>query len=165
MNAVIEFLKQNWEWFARAAIIPFLIWGGKMFYKRICPISLKIFGAKFGLRNLLAGQLDDGTPIMLSWANQLEGYFSITVIRRPRFDEFDRFCLEIPSLNKTIDGNITDLLIHDNSPSIIVFSVGLLTEQEQEEWKAKLVKGTKIILKIEGGWRHRFPIIKQIILS
>ena len=155
---IVKFLKENWQWFATGFGLPtFLVGSVKMCYKFIFPMSLKVFKVEFGLRNYLVAKVD-GMPITLSVGDNLEGYFSITAIRKPKLNEFTGFYIEIPALSKTINGNLPDLLTTDKTPQVIEVSVGLLSIAEQELWKSKLIKGTEVLIKIKAGWRNPLTI-------
>jgi hypothetical protein len=117
-----------------------------MCYKHIFPISLKIFKVEFDFKNILVG------------TDKLEGYFLISAIRRPRMNEFTEFYIEIPTLSKKIKGNLSNLLIRDKIPQAIEFNAGLISPAEQVLWKSKLMKGTKILIRIKAGWRNPMTI-------
>lgn len=160
-NEIIHFLKINWQWLVIALSIPTLFGAAlKMCLKYLFPIHLRVSGGNLGFGDFKAGETEVGSTTLI-YAGKKEAYLSLTVIRRPRLDEFHDFWIEIPQLGKIEKGNVAALLERDTSPHTLRISLGLVSDSEQAEWRAKLVGDIKVIIKIRAGWRERWPVTEK----
>ncbi len=125
-----------------------LLYGGRLMYSKFFPIHIDFINATLGFR---IPQID-GVQLL----TDSEPVITLTIKRKPIAKDFDAFYIEIPSIKfkKEIDTN--EALHRDSVPTKII--LGLFPIKYRELGFDSIKDGTEIIIKIESGWRHKYPV-------